>query len=154
MMAKGEIVNQPYTNYFNTLVALVTHLSSTNSESRTVPNMARSLGLAPEEVRGVVTKFPAFFRQSRTESEDGERYYTVHLRYARRYNKQGEQVPTEPLSPQELTTLLDLISKMVAQEYETSRLHLDMRGRNRQLFWTSLITMLAAITAAVVAIIK
>lgn len=153
-MAKGETVNQPYTNYFNTLVALVTHLSSINSESRTVPNMARDLALEPEEVRSVVTQFPAFFRQSKTESEKGEKFYTVHLRYARRYNKQGERVPTEPLSPQELTTLLDLISKMVAQEYETSRLHLDMRERNRHLFWTSLITMFAAITAAVVAIIK
>ena len=153
-MAKGEMVNQPYTAYFDSLVALVTHLSSTKSESRTVPNMARSLGLKPETVRGVVTKFPAFFRESRTEGEDGEKFYTVHLRYARRYNKEGERVDTEPLSPGELTTLLDLISKMVAQEYETSRLQLDMRERNRNLFWTSLITMFAAITAAVVAIIK
>ena len=153
-MAKGEMVNQPYTAYFDSLVALVTHLSSTNSESRTVPNMARSLGLKPETVRGVVTNFPAFFRESRTESEEGEKFYTVHLRYARRYNKEGERVDTEPLSPAELTTLLDLISKMVAQEYETSRMQLDMRERNRHLFWTSLITMFAAITAAVVAIIK
>lgn len=153
-MAKGETINQPYTSYFNTLVALITHLSSINAESRTVPNMAEDLALDTEEVRRVVTQFPAFFRQSRTASKEGERYYTVHLRYARRYNKQGQKVPTEPLSPEELTTLLDLISKMVAQEYETSRLHLDMRERNRNLFWTSLITMLAAITAAVVAIIK
>ena len=152
-MAKSEMVNQPYTAYFDSLVALVTHLSSTKSESRTVPNMARSLGLKPDTVRSVVTQFPAFFRESRTESE-GEKFYTVHLRYARRYNKEGERVDTEPLSPGELTTLLDLISKMVAQEYETSRLQLDMRERNRNLFWTSLITMFAAITAAVVAIIK
>lgn len=153
-MAKSETVNHPYTNYFDTLVALVTHLSSTNSESRTVSKMAQSLGLESEEVRDVVTKFPAFFRESRTESQEGEKFYTVHLRYSRRYNKQGEKVPTEPLSPEELTTLLDLISKMVAQEYETSRLQLDMNERNRHLFWTSLITMFAAITAAVVAIIK
>src|SRR5262247_3654812 len=111
-MAKSETVNHPYTNYFDTLVALVTHLSSINAESRTVPNMARDLALEPEEVRGVVTKFPAFFRQSRTASQEGERFYTVHLRYARRYDRQGERVPTEPLSPEELTTLLDLISKM------------------------------------------
>jgi type IV secretory pathway component VirB8 len=43
---------------------------------------------------------------------------------------------------------------MVAQEYETSRQQVDMRERNRNLFWTSLITMFAAITAAVVAIVK
>jgi hypothetical protein len=154
MMAKGETVNQPYSVYFNTLVALVTHLSSTTSESRTVSNMARSLGLPPGEVRDVVTKFPAFFRESRTESKEGEKFYTVHLRYARRYNKDNEKIDTKPLSPEELTTLLDLISKMVGQEYETSRQQLDMRERNRQLFWTSLITMLAAITAAVVSIVK
>jgi hypothetical protein len=151
MMAKGETVDQPYTKHFDTLVALVTHLSSIDGESRTVPRMAESLGLEPEEVRSVVTTFPAFFRQSRPE---GEKYYTVHLRYARRYNKKNEKVDTEPLSPQELTTLLDLISKMVAQEFESSRLQLDMRERNRHLFWTSLITMFAAITAAVVAIVK
>lgn len=149
-----KTLNQPYTRYFDSLVALVTHLSSTTSESRTVPSMAKDLALKPEEVRNVVTQFPAFFRQSTTESEGGEKFYTVHLRYARRYNKQGERVPTAPLSPEELTALLDLISKMVAQEYETSRLHLDMKERNRNLLWTSLITMLAAITAAVVAIIK
>jgi hypothetical protein len=154
MMAKGKTVNQPYTVYFNTLVALVTHLSITTAESRTASNIARSLGLQPDEVRDAVTKFPAFFRESRTESQDGEKFYTVHLRYARRYNKLNERVDTEPLSLEELKTLLDLISTMVAQEYENSRLQLDMKGRNRQLFWTSLITMLAAITAAVVSIVK
>ena len=153
-MIKDKTPNQPYTRYFNTLVALVTYLSSTTSESRTVPDMAEDLALEPEEVREVVTKFPAFFRQSATESKTGERFYTVHLRYARRYDTQGVRSRTQPLNPEELSTLLDLISKMVAQEYETSRLYLDMNERNRHLFWTSLITMFAAITAAVVAIIK
>jgi len=153
-MTKAGTVDQPYTKYFNTLVALVTHLSSINAESRTVANMSRDLALEADEVMGVVTRFPAFFRQSRTASEEGERFYTVHLRYARRYDRDGKRSATQPLSPEELTTLLDLISKMVAQEYETSRLYLDMKERNRNLFWTSLITMFAAITAAVVAIIK
>jgi hypothetical protein len=153
-MMPDKTLDQPYTRHFDTLVALVTYLSSTNSESRTVPSMAEDLALETAEVRDVLTTFPAFFRQSPKTNSAGERFYTVHLRYARRYDKQGERVDTKPLTPEELTTLLDLISKMVAQEYETSRLHLDMRERNRNLFWTSLITMFAAITAAVVAIIK
>ena len=153
-MMTAKTFDQPYTKHFDTLVALVTYLSSTNAESRTVPNLADDLALEPDEVRDVVTQFPAFFRQSAKPNSKGEMFYTVHLRYARRYDKQGVRVPTEPLSPEELTTLLDLISKMVAQEHETSRLYLDMQERNRNLFWTSLITMFAAITAAVVAIIK
>lgn len=148
------VKDQPYTRYFDTLVALVTYLSSANSESRTVPSLAEDLTLETGEVRDVVTTFPAFFRQSPKTDSAGEKFYTVHLRYARRYDKEGKKIPTQPLKPEELTTLLDLISKMVAQEYETSRMHLDMKERNRNLFWTSLITMFAAITAAVVAIIK
>jgi hypothetical protein len=145
-------VNQPYTENFDTLIAVVTHLSNTDFESRTVTPMAKDLGLDPNKVRYVVENFPAYFRKSKMADSKGEHFYTVHLRYARR-KKDGERVDTEPLKPEEFSSLLDLISKMVANESETSRLHLDLEHRNKTLLWTNVITMVAALVAAGAAIV-
>lgn len=167
-----EAIKQPYTENFDTLVALVTHLSNTRYESRTIPTMAADLGLDEQKVRTVLEKFPAFFRKSRKQHE-GEYYYTVHLRYARRSPDESHpKEPTNPLKPEELSTLLDLISKMLANENATvttnlevenamSRLKLELqqrnealsaelKQRNETLYLTSIITMIAALIAAAV----
>jgi hypothetical protein len=144
-------LGQPYTENFNTLVALVTYLASTEFKSRTIPPMARELGLDLEEASAVLQKFTGFFRKSIYVDERGEHSYTLHLRFARR-RLEDKVVSSDPLKPEELTTLLDLISKMVANENETSRLYLDLEQRNRTLLWTNMITMIAALVAAGTAI--
>ena len=143
---------QPYTDNFDVLVAVLTHLANTDRESRTVPNMARDLGLDAQQVRTVVQKFTGLFRKSRTlDKITGEPFYTVHLRYSRR-KREGARVPTDPLKPEEFATLLDLVSKMVARENEMSNLYVELTQRNRTLLWTNIVTMVAALLAALVAI--
>lgn len=144
-------VGLPYTENFNTLVALVTYLASTEFKSRTIPTMAKDLGLNLEEVKAVLQKFTGFFRKSIYVDESGEHSYTLHLRFARRRLGSGV-ISSEPLEPEELTSLLDLISKMVANENEMSILYLDLKQRNRTLLWTNMITMIAALVAAGTAI--
>jgi hypothetical protein len=143
---------QPYTDNFDALVALLTHLANTDRESRTVPNMARDLGLDEHQVRKVLQQFTGLFRKSRTvDKKNGEPFYTVHLRYARR-KRDGATVPTEPLKPSELSTLLDLVLKMVARENEMSKLYVELKQRGRTLIVTNIVTMIAALLAALVAI--
>jgi hypothetical protein len=111
--------------------------------------MARDLGLDEQKVRNVVDQFPAFFRKSKRIDNQGEHFYTVHLRYARRTN---QKVGTEPLKPEELSSLLDLVSKMLANESEMSRLYIELKQKNRTLLLTNIITMIAALVAALAAI--
>jgi hypothetical protein len=145
-------LGQPYTENFDTLVALVTYLASTEFKSRTIPPMAMDLGLDAEEVKSVLQKFTGFFRKSINVDDRGEHSYTLHLRFARR-RLEGGVISGEPLKPEEFATLLDLISKMVANENEMSRLYLDLEQRNRTLLRTNIITMIAALVAAGTAIV-
>jgi hypothetical protein len=138
-----KTAERPFTDNFNTLVALVTHLSNTDYESRTVPGIARDLNLAADQVRRVLDEFSAFFRRSQRADEAGDHYYTVHLRYARRAHDQ-DRVPTERLKPEELATMFDLIATMVKNESQLAELH----QRN----WTILVTMIAAVIAATASI--
>jgi hypothetical protein len=144
-------LEQPYTENFDVLVAIVTHLSNTEAESRSVPGMARDLGLDEKKVRTVVDRFQAFFRKGTQPNNEGQYYYTLHLRYSRR-KIDGEGVSREQLRPEELSTLLDLISKMVANEHEMSRLSLELKQRNRTLIFTNILTLIAALIAAAAAI--
>ena len=143
---------QLYTDNFDNLVALITHLSSTSFKSRTPSNIAKDLSLDSGEVLSVLEAFPAFFRKSKNKSTDQEHYFTVHLRYARRKQENEDGEKSKPLEPEELGSLIDLVTHMVAQEQETSRLYLDLKERYRNLFWSNIVTMAAAIIAALAAI--
>jgi hypothetical protein len=147
-----------YTENFDTLLALVTHLASTHLQSRTVPGLARDLGFNAEDVRTVLNGFPGMFRKSRSTDRAGEPYYSVHLRYARRSlsNEPNEHeaadADNEPLNSEELSSLFQLITQMVAHESERSNLLMEFRQRNHALLWTNAITLIAALVAAVAAI--
>ena len=118
------------------------------------------------EVRSVVEKFRGLFRKSPTPDGTGEHFYTVHLRYARRPpRKPGEaqDASNEPLTSQEISSLLELISIMVTHEKETSRLlfvqeeqfkqlSLEIKQQNWAQTVTSITSFATAIIAAVVAI--
>jgi len=106
---------RPYSENFDTLIDVLTHLANCDYETRTAPKMAKDLGLDPANVRAVLNLFPGFFRRSKNPDQAGEHFYTVHLRYARR-KVDGEKTTTESLTPAELGSLFDLVSKMIANE--------------------------------------
>ena len=146
-------MGQRYTDNFDNLVALITHLSSTAYKSRTPPNIAKDLSLDASGIVKVLEGFPAFFRKSRNTDENGEHFFTVHLRYARRQQDDRDGEISKPLEPEELSSLFELVIHMVEQEQETSRLYLDLQGRYKNLFRTNIVTMVVAIVAASAAII-
>jgi len=150
--------NQPYTEHFDTLVALVTHLSNTQYISRTPQGLADALGLKKDKVQIVLDLFPGFFRKSRNTHVSGEYYYTVHLRHAKRSLDANKAIDSMPLKPEETQALFTLISSMVAQESETARLYFQQEAEYRNLRRTLWITVLlgvvssiAAVTAAIIA---
>lgn len=147
----------PYTMHFDTLVALLTHLSATDRASRTPTYVANDLGLSKEEVLQVLEGFPAFFRKSRKTSNiaesKGDHFYTVHLRYSRRKLDNEEDGESQPLSTDEIDILLNLVSHMVTQEQENSRVVMELKENYKNLQATNKVTMIAAIIAAISAVI-
>ena len=141
-------VMKPYTDNFDTLIAIVTYLSSTDATNVEVQYIAKGLGLDPDKVKAVLQRFPGFFRKA---DDKGKDTYSLILRYSRS-DVVSDIRTSQPLEPAEFATLLDLISKMVAHENELARLYLDLSQRNRTLLWTSRITMIAALIAALAAI--
>jgi hypothetical protein len=168
----------PYTDYFDQLVALVTHLSATQRKSRTVPRLAVALGFTENEIEVVLTGFRGLFRRSRKPGDDGY-FYTVHLRYARWSVRQGQHEEDddshEPLAPSEISALIQLISSMVSHEQETSRLLMaqkeetsrllmaqddgvkrlsaEIKQRDRSARVSAVSSILAAVVAAIAAVI-
>jgi len=122
-----------YSDNLETLVALVTHLAMTKFRSRTPGNLAKYLGLKEAKVLDVLETFKGLFRKSITKLDDGQHYYTLQLRYARRWlqeddkrhvdydSETDEPDPREPLEPEHLSALLSFITDMVEQEQATKR---------------------------------
>jgi hypothetical protein len=157
----------PYTDYFDPLVALVTHLSATHRKSRTVPNLVRDLGFPQEDVEVVLTGFRGLFRRSREPGTDGNFFCTVHLRYARWSVKPGQKEEDEeshgPLESTEISALVQLISSMVSHEQETSRLliaqkdgverlSVEIKQRDRSALLTTIVSSVAAVAAIIAAV--
>ena len=149
-------MSQKYSDNFDTLVALITHLSSTHRASRTPTYISKNLSLEKSLVIKTLEEFPAFFRKSKKVSTDqeseGDYFYTVHLRYSRRKLDKNENGESQPLSADEITTLLNVVTSMVSQEQETSRTIMELKENYKSLFKTNIATMVAAIVAAIGAI--
>jgi hypothetical protein len=133
--------NLKYSDYFGPIVALVTHLASCSYGSRTPSRLALELALPRPVVIKVLNGFPELFRRSiKTAQKTGENFYTVHLRYARR--KAAAKARTPPLTADELSALLDLVTKQVEREAESVKS-----------FMTGMFATFCAVIAAVAAII-
>lgn len=152
-MTQSYSENQAYTKHFDTLVALVTHLSNTQYISRTPTGIADALGLERARVQEVLDRFSGFFRRSRNKHQSGEHYYTVHLRHARRSFDNNRDIDSAPLRPEETQALFSLITIMVAQENETARLYFQKEAEYGNLRRTLLITVVLGIVSATVAIV-
>ena len=75
-----------YSDHLETLVALVQHLAMTERKSKRPSALANALSLDPEEVKLVLENFKGLFRKSRTTSDETqEHFFTLQLRYARRW---------------------------------------------------------------------
>ena len=150
-MANGK----RYSDHLETLIALVTNLAMTRYKSRTPGALAKYLALDYDEVLYVLRNFKGLFRESITVTDNGERYYTLQLRYARRWLE--DETPEddnselrEPLEADYLSTLLSFISEMVANEQASARQH----SENRITFIGAWIAAIAAIAAAVITLLK
>lgn len=146
-----------YTEHYERLVALITHLGATDKASRTPTFMAKDLRLEKEQVLNTLKSFPAYFRESRTASQDarseGDKYFTLHLRYSRREIDRNADENSRPLSTEEINMLLGLVTHMLEQEQENSRAYSNLEQSYKNLESTNKITMVAAIGAAIIAAI-
>ncbi len=142
-----------YSDHLDMLVALVTHLSATRFKSRTPNRLANSLGLDQGEVTRVLTGFRGLFRESRTtDSKTGEKFYTLHLRYALRSQDAGdegsEDVSREPLPGDQLTALIDFIRHTSAQERLASTTALELKWTKLGVWITAAVATLGALISA------
>lgn len=134
-----------YSKDLDTLVALVSYLAFCQYKSMRPSRISDRLSLNVEEVRDVLERYKGLFRKSnRTNSESGEHYFTLHMRYAQRREEGEIEVQEEqlkPLTSEQFDSLLKFITDKAAHE-EGFKV---IRIKN----W---ITMVAALIAAVAAI--
>ena len=55
-------------------------------EWRTLGTLCKASGLGPDEVRGILSKYPQFVRKSITQGKSGEELFTLQRRYFERMN--------------------------------------------------------------------
>jgi len=118
-----------YSQHFETLVALVTHLAVTGgdeADAANAPKLADRLGLDKDEVMTVLDGFKGIFRrtqdQYKTSNYGLQHKYTLQLRYARRKYVEGKVVNVgEAITNEELFSLLDFITNKVREEQENER---------------------------------
>jgi len=141
-----------YSDHFDTLVALVSHMALMDYLSRTPSNLAKFLSLEYEEVNFVLKNFKGLFRESInpvSNSGKEEKYYCLQIRYATRQTRKGEEDDIEEkaaeLRAEYLTALLEFISKMVDIERAGER----QISANRFTLGASILAFIASIVAVI-----
>lgn len=143
-----------YSRDFHTLGALITHLSATHWKNRTPSEIATSLAMEHSEVERVLLAYPCFFRQSKNlKPETKELLFTVHMRYALRRRDKNSNNYDEPLSPEQMTIMFNLLAEMIRVEREDARLTLDINHRTSALKWTSAVALTVAILSSATALV-
>lgn len=148
-------MDKPFTHDFHYLAALIQHLGAHEKwNSRTPRNISQSLGMSFENIERVLSAYPAFFRKSSNLSSQNEPLYTVHLRYARRRkNENSGQYESPPITPEELSMLLGLVTQMISVEGQDERLKAELRQNNIKIWIASGAAVASAVTAVIVAFI-
>jgi len=136
-----------YARDFHILTALILHLSATHWKSRTPNEIAGSLSFEPKEVERVLKAYPGFFRESKNKKENtNEGLFTVHLRYALRRKIEGEpSTDREPLSPEYISAILNLLTEMISAESEDRRLEKDLEVRKFNIKLTAFVGVSSAL---------
>jgi hypothetical protein len=148
-----------YADHVDAIVALVSHLAMTEKESMTAKTLATKVSLDQGEVVYVLDSFKGLFRKHTSSVEHGEHYYSLQLRYARKWleGRPATHVPDdsrgqvkEPLLPEYVTSLLSFISNMVGQEFTTKR----QRSQNLVAIIGAWVAATAAIVAAIIGLTR
>lgn len=158
--------NLKYSDHYETIVALVTYLALCNRyierDKKTIDNatawwLVKYLGLSEQteenkvafdakvkEVEAVLTGYTSLFRKSNDQHE-GRYRYSLLLRYARRlYKDKQDPDVSDPLSNEELFSLLDFISNKAKTEQEEK----TREDNNRYQLLAMGIAVLSAVIAA------
>ena len=145
----GQRVGTPlrYSDHVDILVAAIQYLARSGPWARTPTFMASELGLDAGQLKEVFNGFPGIFRKSRQPAKhtDGtEHYYSLQARYAQRpdYSQSDRETNINPLTPEEITTLLDFILDAVRLEHD-----------RKHVLQTNLIAVTAAVVSSISAVI-
>jgi len=154
-MGESKEPDSQYTADFQMLCALITHLGTHERwQSRSASQVAGSLAMPVDEVERVLVSYPAFFRESTNRNAQGERLFTVHLRYARRViDPTTKSHVALPLTPQEAGMLIGTVMQMVSIESQESHFVRDLRASNKRHAVTTLVAVLVALMSAAATIV-
>lgn len=148
----------PFTNDFQKLCALITHLGAHEKwQSRPPSDIAYSLAMDKNEVERVLIAYPCFFRESGNHSNNGEKLFTVHLRYARRKKADDGRHISEPMNPDEIGILINILIQMVSLEKQESQFVMEMRANNKSHTMGLSVAIIVALISAIsslVAVLK
>jgi hypothetical protein len=124
-----------YSDHYDTLLALISYLgihtedyggAKGKRDSANAIELAERLSIPEAEVKFVLDSFSGIFRRSQKEQptpDYGRGYrYSLHLRYARRKYLGGAiKEFGEPLSNDDLFSLLEFVTNRVKEELESQR---------------------------------
>lgn len=147
--------NLSFTNDFQSICALIIHLGTHEKwQSRTAREIAGSLAMDREEVERILLTYPCFFRES-TNRKEGQRLFTVHLRYTRRKKDPitGEHI-AEPLTAEEIGILINILMQMVSIEKQESQFFTELKESNKKNNQTTFIAILVACISALTTLIS
>ena len=144
-----------YSQNLDTIIALTSNLALVKHKSRTPSNLAKYLNLQKKDVEHVLETFKGLFRRSINRSAEGEYYYTLQLRFAKRWLEDEtaddeEAEVKEPLDADYLQALFTLISSRATQEVELEKTRLQ----STLALVGSWVAAIAAITAAVISLYR
>lgn len=150
----GQIESVSFTEDFQALCALITHLGAHEKwQSRTPSEIAGSLAMGRSEVERVLGSYPCFFRES-ANRKNGERCFTVHLRYARRRaNPSTGSHESEPMTPEEIGMLINVLTQMVSLEREESHFMRELRDNSKRQTLTNLVALSVAVISAIAVLV-
>ena len=138
---------QRYSDHVDILIAAIQYLGRSRPWARTPSFMANELGLDTEQLKGVFNGFPGIFRRSRQPAKHtngAEYYYSLQARYAQRpdYSKSDRETKINPLTPEEIATLLNFVLDAVRLEHD-----------RKHVLQTNAIAVTAAIVSSISAVI-
>lgn len=141
-----------YSDHFETIVALISHMALMNFTSRTPSMLAKYLSLDEGEVNFVLQNFKGIFRESiKSSQERNEKFYCLQIRYAtRKQEEDNDEGDFIQLKAEYLNTLLDFVAKMVETEKASTR----QASYNLTTIMASIIALIASIATAVIVIVS
>jgi|APSaa5957512622_1039677.scaffolds.fasta_scaffold84456_2 hypothetical protein len=164
MMNKKASLN--YSEHYEIIVALVTYLAvcnrKTEDKKKIIDNatawwLAQHLGLKDQEdeVRTVLAGHKNLFRESLNDYGKKGHRYSLLLRYSHRpYDSEGAQDVSDPLSNEELFSLLNFISNQVSIEQAENRQKENNRNERVAMFIAVLSAVIAASASVIATLIK